>query len=148
MNDAKGNASRTLRLSALALLGCTTLLGGCYVIPVHPTPVLGPVIVVPAPDLHIIARLYPANDEANATGVLQGLVTNRLNGKGYFTLVAHGEQMSGEATRYANSKHGIANATGARGGYVQCTYEMTTPAQGSGDCRFSNGARYTLHLGG
>ena len=142
------NASRTLKLSALAVLGGTALLGGCYVVPVHPTPVSGPIIVVPAPDLQVVARLYPANDEANATGVLQGLVTNRLNGKGYFTLVVNGEQMSSEATRYANSKQGVANAVGARGGYVQCSYAMTTPTQGSGECRFSNGARYTLHLGG
>ena len=138
------NALRLTTLSA-----ATLALAGCYVAPIHPTPHPAPVVIAPLPaDVKVVARLYPANEEANTTGVLQGLVTNNLQGKGFFTLVANGEQLSGEATRQANSKRGVASASGSRGTWVQCAYEMTNATQGSGRCNFSNGAQYTLHLGG
>ena len=141
------------RIRIAVLSASALLLAGCYVAPLHPTPYPthypSPVVIAPTPvEVKVVARLYPANDEASATGVLQGLVTNNLQGKGFFTLFAHGEQLSGEATRQANSKRGVASASGSRGTRVQCAYEMTNASQGSGHCNFSNGAQYTLHLGG
>ncbi|MBL8514865.1 MAG: hypothetical protein JNJ55_12815, partial [Betaproteobacteria bacterium] len=107
----------------------------------------------PAP-VNLIAKLYPINDQASATGAIFGAVTNHLNGRGTFTLTADGESFTGEATRSAGTgggsggNRGIANAAGARGNYVRCTYTMNTATQGTGECAFSNGARYTFHLSG
>lgn len=136
-------------------------LSACFVVPLNPdgtpayplayapAPVSAPVIAAPA-SLTLPVRLYPTNEAAAGTGMIGGTVTNNLNGKGTFTLNAGGETMSGEATRTGgtNSRSGIANAYGAKGGYANCTYTMNTTAQGTGRCTFSNGATYQLHVGG
>ena len=89
------------------------------------------------------------NDAAASTGILIGQVVNNLNGRGTFNVNAGNESFSGEATRSGQDAHqGNANAAGSRGGYVRCAYTMNTSSQGSGECTFSTGGRYTMHLGG
>jgi hypothetical protein len=141
----------------------TLALSGCYVVPVAPdgypvavapAPVVAPSYVTPtvvgapaAPNV-LQARLYPSNDVATQTGMLAGTVTNMMTGKGRFQLDYRGEMLVGEATRAPGDQHaGIANAYGERGTYMNCTYRMTTPYQGTGTCSLSNGARYQVHLG-
>ena len=95
------------------------------------------------------ARLYPSNEVATETGLLSGTVTNMMTGKGVFQLNYRGEILSGEATRVpGDDRRGVANAYGQRGTYMNCEYRMTTPYQGTGSCRLSNGAQYQVHIGG
>jgi hypothetical protein len=145
-------------------------LSACYVVPMrgtdgnvyyetYPLPPVGTPIP-PAPSgagqmpgsplpAVLNARLYPSNDVAAASGVITGTVTNMMTGKGRFQINYLGEVMTGEATRVSNDdKRGIASAYGSKGTVMSCDYQLTTPYQGTGDCRFSNGATYTLHLGG
>jgi hypothetical protein len=154
------------------------VLSGCYVVPVAPdgTP-LYPAIPVPAPIVYggapvaasvaapqapavanlpgppmpavLPARLYPANDTATKVGMLSGSVTNMMTGKGRFQLDYRGEILVGEATRVpGDDRSGVANAFGDRGTFMNCTYRMTTPYQGTGTCDLSTGARFQVHLGG
>jgi hypothetical protein len=95
------------------------------------------------------ARLYPSNDVATETGLLSGTVTNMMTGKGIFQLNYRGEILIGEATRLpGDDRRGVANAYGQRGTHMNCEYRMTTPYQGTGSCRLSNGAQYQVHIGG
>jgi hypothetical protein len=95
------------------------------------------------------ARLYPSNDVATETGLLSGTVTNMMTGKGVFQLNYRGEILTGEATRVpGDDRRGVANAYGQRGTYMSCEYRMTTPYQGTGSCKLSNGAQYQVHIGG
>ena len=148
-------------------------LSGCYVVPVvdpqgnmqyqhYPLPPVGSHVVASAPGaaypagypvppapVTVHARLYPANDLANQTGMIAGTVTNMRTGKGRFQLHYQGETLVGEATRHGNDdKSGVASAYGNGGTFMQCEYQMNTPVQGAGTCTFSSGARYKLHLGG
>jgi hypothetical protein len=152
-----------LRTSVAASLALSALvLGGCYVAPVvdpqgniqyYPQPL--PPAGTPAPAAYrtaypvtMHARLYPANDEANQTGMITGTVTNMRTGKGRFQLNYQGETLVGEATRHGpDDKHGVASAYGTGGSFMQCEYQMNTPVQGAGTCTFSSGARYKLHIG-
>jgi hypothetical protein len=151
--------SASKRMGLIVTLA-TTVLGGCYIVPV--TPDGRPVAVYPVPPTHqggtqqpagpvsaaMTARLYPTNDTAAQTGVLSGTVTNHLNGRGEFHLTVAGELLNGEATRVANdTRRGSANAYGSRGTYMNCQYQMNSSTQGSGVCTMSNGGRYQLHLG-
>jgi len=145
-------------------------LSGCYVVPVrgpdgsvsydyYPLPPAGSPMPMPpggAPSVGpagtmpavLSARLYPVNELATQTGVVTGAVTNLMTGKGRFTLNYQGEVLAGEATRVSNEdRRGVASAYGTKGTYMSCEYQMTTPYQGTGDCTFSNGAAYELHLG-
>ena len=108
-----------------------------------------PVVAAPT-HLTLPVRLYPTNEAAAGAGMIGGTVTSNLNGKGTFTLVVAGETMSGEATRTGGvaGRSGVANAYGARGGYANCNYTMNSNSQGTGQCTFSNGATYQLHVGG
>lgn len=151
----------------MALTTCTAFLGGCYMVPVvdpqgnvqyaaYPVPPGPPPPGAVPPGypagpmpVTISARMYPANDVANRTGMIVGSVTNMRTGKGRFQLNYQGETLVGEATRHGNDdKHGVASAYGNNGTFMQCEYQMNTPVQGAGTCSFSTGARYTLHLGG
>jgi hypothetical protein len=140
----------TLRPIAIAgALLAAAALGGCYVMPVHqPGPA---VIAVPAPapgPVTFSARLYPANDLASSYGVVAAVVTNDLNGRGHFSTNIMGESFTGEATRVAGSaREGVANGAGNRGGYINCRYTMNSPTLGTGSCRMSNGASFTMHVG-
>lgn len=139
------------RLAALtAVLAAGAALSGCYVMPVH-APAPGPVArdaPAPAP-LTFSARLYPANELASGYGMVAATVTNDLNGRGYFSTRINGESFSGEATRVAgSSREGVASGSGHRGGYIQCRYTLNSPTLGTGNCRLSNGAAFTMHVGG
>ena len=107
------------------------------------------------------ARMYPTNEAAAAGGVISGTVTNlRLEQvDAVFGVVAEAEvavvadavelTLTGEAPRVSNEdKRGVASAYGSKGTIMSCDYQMTTPYQGTGDCRISTGATYKLHLGG
>jgi hypothetical protein len=149
--------------ACLVLAATAAALSGCYVVPVmgpdgrvvydhYPLPPAGvPVAAMPpgqAPAV-LTARLYPSNDLATQTGVVAGTVTNLMTGKGRFQVNYMGEVLTGEATRVSNEeKRGVASAYSPKGTYMSCEYQMNTPYQGAGDCRFSNGATYKLHLGG
>jgi hypothetical protein len=138
-------------------------LAGCYVVPVvdpqgntqyqhYPLPPSGTPVGMQqaayAVPVTLNARLYPANDAANASGMVVGTVTNMRTGKGRFQLQYQGETLVGEATRYGtDDKQGVASAYGNGGSYMQCEYRMNTPVQGAGTCTFSSGARYKLHIG-
>ena len=158
----------SLTVAALALS-----LSGCYIVPVrapdgtviydhYPLPPVGAPYPLPPPPQPLpgattggqvpavlTARLYPSNDQAAQVGIVSGTVTNMMTGKGRFQVNYMGEVLTGEATRVSNEdRRGVANAYSPKGTYMSCDYQMTTPYQGTGDCRFSNGATYTLHLGG
>lgn len=159
------------RLLAAALFPALAL-GGCVVMPGpdgQPWVVLGGPIVpqqptagsppppassVPAPrggqamPTALNVRLYPANDLATQSGVLHGTVTNMMTGTGRFQFEYQGELLAGEATRVSGEeRRGVASAFGPRGTYANCDYQMNTPVQGAGNCLFSTGARYSVHIG-
>jgi len=131
-------------------------LASCYVMPVdqYGNPVYGvsPYVVAPvAPgDMPITlpVRLYPANDLARDTGVVNGSVTNMMTGKGRFSFTYKGETYTGEATRVSDDERmGIASAYSPNGGYMSCEYQMSNPRKGAGTCSFHNGAEYQMHVG-
>ena len=125
-------------------------LAGCYVVPldsrnVQPVP---QVSVANTGPLVFPARLYPANDLAGGYGIINATVTNDLHGRGVFNATINGEAFSGEATRSANLRRdGVANGAGNRGSYLACTYTMNSATLGTGLCRHSNGAQFTMHVG-
>ena len=143
--------ARRTALSGAVL--AASLLGGCYVVPMnqaYPPTAVGRVDV-PAPPTSVTfaARLYPSNEAATAYGMVNGTVTNDLHGRGIFTTTINGESFSGEATRTANSssREGIANGAGSRGSYINCRYQMNSATLGTGQCKLSNGAQFTMHVG-
>jgi hypothetical protein len=134
-----------------ALFAAATGLTGCYVVPLQ-QPQTGPAVIhVPTPPpgpVTFTARLYPSNDLASQYGMVGALVTNDLNGRGHFSTNIGGEAFSGEATRHAGSpRDGVANGAGNRGGYINCRYTMNSPTLGTGTCRLSTGATFTMHVG-
>jgi len=154
---------RTVRIPLV--LGLTAfVLAGCYVVPVarpdgsmvyqhYPLPPVGAPIpgtgtatgTMPA---ILNAKMYPANELAAQTGIITGTVANMMTGKGQFQVNYLGEVLTGEATRVNNAeRRGVASAFSPRGSYMSCEYQMNTPLQGAGNCTFSNGAKYQLHLG-
>lgn len=134
------------------MAGAALALTGCYVMPVQPPHVQGPTVYVPtAPPAPVTfaARLYPSNDLAASYGMVSAVVTNDLNGRGTFSTAINGENFIGEATRSNGSaRTGVANGSGNRGGYINCTYQMNASTLGTGQCRLSNGALFTMHVGG
>lgn len=144
------------RLTAIAILGAS--LAGCYVVPLNHYPAAGhgpagvnmsqgtAIVPVSAVRPPFSARLYPSNDIASGLGGFAGIITNPERGHGEFSFNLGGEQFAGEATRTPNSTKGIANASGNRGGYVRCDYVMSSSALGTGTCKFSNGAMYSMHI--
>lgn len=154
-------------LKVLAHVVAGALLAGCVAVPAgpngsyvyYPLPPLGPTTPpsgeVTAPPTSraqwpavLQARLYPSNELAAQTGVVSGTVTNMMNGKGRFQLQYGGETLVGEATSVdGNAKRGVASAYGSGGGFMSCEYQLNTPRQGAGNCSFSNGAQYKLHIG-
>lgn len=136
-----------------AVVGAAALMTGCYVVPLQPVNNPGPVVYTPAPHpaapVTFAARLYPANDLAASYGMVSALVTNDLNGRGTFSTAINGENFTGEATRaVGSSREGVANGAGNRGSYINCRYQMNSATLGSGQCKLSNGALFTMHVGG
>ena len=127
--------------------GTVNVIPAPYAAPAPTTTVILP--VAPAGPLTFTARLYPVNDLASGFGVVGAIVTNDLNGRGSFSTNIGGESFSGEATRTGGlERGGIANGSGNRGNYVNCTYKMNSTTQGSGVCRHSSGATFSMHVGG
>jgi hypothetical protein len=138
-------------IAGIAAITASTLTG-CYVVPMQPMPANSTVVVpgIPAPlgPVTFTARLYPANDMASMYGMVAAVVSNDLNGRGHFSTAINGESFTGEATRVAGSgKDGVANGAGNRGSYLNCRYTMNSPTLGTGSCRLSNGALFTMHVG-
>lgn len=134
-----------------AIAGAATLTG-CYVVPIQPPhsqPATVYVTPVPPASVTFAARLYPANDAASGYGMVGAVVTNDLNGRGTFTTNINGESFTGEATRVAgsSSREGVANGAGNRGSYISCRYQMNSSTLGTGQCKLSNGALFTMHVG-
>jgi hypothetical protein len=165
-------AVRASRRLLAAALFPAFVLGGCVVIPGpdgQPWVVLGgpinpqqptagtpPAPIASGPAVHgsqamptaLNVRLYPANDIATQSGVLNGTVTNMMTGRGRFQFEYQGELLAGEATRVSGEeRRGVASAFGPRGTYANCDYQMNTPVQGAGNCTFSTGAKYSVHIG-
>ena len=142
---------------ACGLVASVAALSGCYVVPINPAPGQpgyvpppAPVTLAPPPPASITftARLYPANDQAVRHGMVGGLVTNDLNGRGVFTANIQGESFVGEATRKAgSSREGLASGAGNRGSYLSCQYTMNSATLGTGLCKLSDGAQFTMHVG-
>lgn len=145
----------------LSLLAVAASMSGCYVVPLGPDgrPMQQPTTVIvhaPAPASAgsaaqvLVARLYPANEAASKTGIIAGSVTTMGDGKGIFSMPYSGETLTGEATKTSQgvSHTGIANASSPRGSFVRCTYKMNNATQGTGECMFSDNAKFQLHLGG
>ena len=141
---------RALQDGAVAVLAAA--LGGCYVVPLQPGPAAVVVPVAPAAPpgpVTFTARLYPANEMASPYGTVAAVVTNDLHGRGHFSTALQGENFTGEATRLAGpGRDGVANGAGNRGSYLNCRYTMNSPTLGTGSCRLSNGALFTMHIGG
>lgn len=138
-------------VAGVVLSAAVAALSGCYVAPIH-HPVPAPVVVqapaAPAP-VTLAVRLYPANDQATPFGMVHAVVTNDLHGRGTFQASILGENFVGEATRKAgSSREGLASGSGTRGGYLSCQYSMNSATLGMGSCRLSNGALFTMHVGG
>lgn len=136
---------------ALGLAACAAALTGCYVVPTNPYHAPTQVVIAaPAPPVpvNLAARLYPSNDLAQAYGVVTGVVSNDLNGRGTFSLNINGESFTGEATRVPGTpREGMANGAGNRGSFINCRYTMNSATLGAGTCRMSNGALFGLHVG-
>ncbi len=146
-------AFRTARGLALAgVIASAAALTGCYVVPIQPVGGYPPAVhgpVAPPAPVTFAARLYPANDAASGYGMVSAVVTNDLNGRGTFSTNIGGESFTGEATRVAgSSREGVANGAGNRGSYLSCRYTMNSATLGTGQCRLSNGAQFTMHVGG
>ena len=139
----------TVSLAGLVAASAAALTG-CYVVPLQ-NPQPATVVHVPAPapaPVTFSARLYPANDVAAVYGTVMAVVTNDLNGRGRFTTNIGGESFAGEATRMAgSSRDGLANGAGNHGSYINCRYTMNSSTMGTGTCRQSNGAMFTMHVG-
>lgn len=133
-----------------ALASISTLLSGCYVVPMNQAGgnYQQPAAATPAPVVRPVytARLYPVNDYAATMGRIAGTISNPERGHGEFAFTAGNETYVGEATRATSSSKGSANAAGNRGGYVKCVYTMSSTALGTGSCTFSSGAVYDMHI--
>jgi len=143
--------------------GISAALSGCYVVPMGhdhlermvrategqpPQPPSTPPQPVATGPTSVPARLYPVNDVANQSGMVSGTITNFMNGKARFQLTYKGEQLVGEATRVSgDERKGIATAWGPSGSFMTCEYQMSAPVRGAGNCNFSDGARYQVHVG-
>lgn len=151
--------ARAPSAAAIASLAICATLTGCYVMPVssesYPYPPYAggapqPPMALPAPASNqvLAARLYPANDKATQSGVLNGSITSTSPGKGRFQLNYRGETLSGEATRVdGDAKRGVASAFGSSGAFMSCEYQMQSARQGAGTCTISDGAKYSVHVG-
>jgi hypothetical protein len=145
-------SNQATRLGLVSASFCAISLAGCYVVPIdhsrYPTS-MPTAVQAPAPTTaSFAARLYPANDLASAYGMVIAQVNSDLNGKGTFSTAINGESFTGEATRITSStRSGIANGAGNRGSYISCQYQMNTATLGTGNCKLSNGAEFSMHVG-
>jgi hypothetical protein len=144
------NLTSLVKLAAVSTISAVALTA-CYVVPLnqYPQGAAGNPSMASAPPTSVVltAKLYPANDLAAPYGMLTGSVTSHLNGAGEISVLQADELFRGAATRdAANTRSGTANAAGSKGGYMNCTYTMNNTVQGTGTCKFNNGAMYRFHL--
>lgn len=105
-------------------------------------------VAVPVGPTTLHARLYPANEIATENGMVSGTVTSMMNGKARFQISYRGETLIGEATWVSgDDRKGVASAWGANGSFMSCEYQMSSLVRGAGNCIFSDGARYQVHVG-
>jgi hypothetical protein len=165
MQQSLSRSVSLVRLSIAATLAGAAL-SGCYVVPLNQaTPnqpqayAVAPIAAAPASSTPALtpppptsetfsARLYPSNQDAARFGMVNAIVTSDLNGRGHLSAQIGGEQFQGDATRERNSRNGIANAAGNRGGMLMCKYTMNSATLGSGLCVLNNGPAFTIHIGG
>ena len=144
------NTLSITKLTTLSIVSAAAL-SACYVVPLNQYPhgaTASAVAIAPlATSVVLTAKLYPANDIAAPYGMLTGSVTSHLNGRGEIMVAQADELFRGEATRdAANTRNGTANGAGSKGGYMNCSYTMNNTTQGTGTCKFNNGAAYRFHL--
>jgi hypothetical protein len=144
------NITSTIKLTTLSAISAVTL-SACYVVPINQYPqsttTPSTVAIASPTNLVLTAKLFPANDAAAPFGMLTGSVTSHLNGRGEISVMQADELFRGEATRdAASNRNGTANAAGSKGGYMSCSYTMNNTTQGTGTCKFNNGAVYRFHL--
>lgn len=161
---------------ALIAVAAGAALGGCYVVPMGndnldrliraveqgqvqqpqaqqplqpaPNPAHTKQVTVPTGPMALPARLYPVNDLATEAGMVSGTITSLKDGKARFQLTYKGELLVGEATRVSgDDRKGLATAWGPSGAFMTCDYQMSAPVRGAGNCNFSDGARYQVHVG-
>jgi hypothetical protein len=156
---AKPAARRRRAIPAyLAWAALPLVLPACYVVPIGPDgrpyfpadPAAAPqqMSAVGAVAATLPVRLYPANEVAQAAGILNGSVTSLAGGRGRFQFSYLGDLLVGEATRVSNDdRRGVASAYGGRGVYASCDYQMSSRTQGAGICTFSDGGRFQVHIG-
>jgi hypothetical protein len=171
---AVSSAAALLVLSACVVVPIDPRTGQPYPLPGAPdmpprtTIVMPPAAPAPLQPSVLTARLYPLNEQANQGGLLTALIVDAHTGRGTLTVGYRGDSLQGEATRVDGNfasfgrvhqevlgpvarayggQRGIANAYGAKGVSAQCEYLLTAPAQGTGVCLFSDGAKYQLHFG-
>lgn len=151
----KPRSGQARAAGAVAALCACLGLSGCYVVPLQAAPgapiVPPPGAMAPATPatMTLNARLYPANEQAGRYGMVPATVTTDMNGHGIFSTAIGGESFSGDATRNpGGSRQGQANGSGNRGSFINCQYQMNSAQLGSGQCRMSNGAMFTMHVSG
>lgn len=128
----------------LAALGA--VLTGCYVVPASSTVRVGDAGSVRTGSNSMQVRLYPTNAVAQQQGPAQAVVSIDQNGHGTFSSYIAGESFTGDATRNTSSRSGKANGAAASGRYISCDYTMNSPTVGTGSCRMSTGATYSMHF--
>lgn len=136
-------------LKWLGALALGSALSACYVVPVSSNMRVVGTSTSAAPvaiNNTLQARLYPTNAIAERTGAARATVTIDQSGHGVFTSVIGGEQFTGDATRESQSRSGKANGASATGRYINCDYQMNSTTLGTGSCRMSTGATYTMHI--
>lgn len=144
------NLISIVKLTTVSTISAAAL-SACYVVPMNQYPQgstnTPATAIAPPTSVVLTAKLYPANDVAAPFGMLTGSVTSHLNGRGEIVVQQADELFRGEATRdAANTRSGTANGAGSKGGYMNCSYTMNNTTQGTGTCKFNNGAMYRFHL--
>ncbi|WKB51347.1 hypothetical protein [Eleftheria terrae] len=103
---------------ALAALGLTATLAGCYVVPIDPRtgqpvptpagrdggPTAAPTVAQQPPVPAVLqARLYPINPQASRAGMLVATVVDQHGGRGSLSVSYQGDLLQGDATRVGAS---------------------------------------------
>lgn len=137
-------------MTAMVLSGA---LSACYVVPMESGSrvvqtsgnTTATTAVVPQSNT-LQARLYPTNEMAQRYGSVNATVSIDQNGHGVFNAYIGGEQFTGDATRALNSRTGKANGSSASGRYIACDYSMNSATLGTGTCKMSTGAVFSMHI--
>ncbi len=154
-NTSLTRANAQKKCITAGLLTVSLLITGCYVVPVPQGGELGrnaakrhAAQLANGGSTRLSGRMYPSNQRANAYGVGTASIVRERANHAVFTANLSGKTFTGEATRSASHpKQGTANGTSSDGLYLNCQYEMNTAVRGSGTCRVSDGATFSIHIG-